>query len=285
MHEHKWFVVINFCNLRSFLSAWYSTRCYVLVSVCELCSFGGKNRHFYLWTHAHTQIISKDGIRYASKKPSEGQARAKFNFQAQSSIELSLHKGELVVLTRRVDDNWFEGRIANRKGIFPVVYVEVSMNLIKLIQKKLSRKKLPKKHVNTLIKHRMVLHFANWNKQTSKQTKFVVIILNVLRMLFFFFIYLLRGGFGGKKVLTDIGSDVPAVPSKPIGSPAAHSLITSPNYQLSSPRSNYATTDVTTTSNIISNGNHSPVVRETSKSLQKSTEVLHVDTTNSEPIP
>lgn len=73
------------------------------------------------------QIISKDGIRYGTKKPSEGQARAKFNFQAQSAIELSLHKGELVVLTRRVDDNWFEGRIANRKGIFPVSYVEVSI--------------------------------------------------------------------------------------------------------------------------------------------------------------
>lgn len=85
------------------------------------------------------------------------------------------------------------------------------------------------------------------------------------------------------KVLTDIGSDaLPAIPSKPVGAPASHSLITSPNYQLS-PRSNYST-DVTTTTNIISNGNHSPVVRETSKTLQK-TEVLHVDTTNSEPVP
>jgi len=59
------------------------------------------------------------------KKPSEGQARAKYNFQAQSGVELSLNKGELVTLTRRVDDNWFEGKIANRKGIFPVSYVEV----------------------------------------------------------------------------------------------------------------------------------------------------------------
>lgn len=81
------------------------------------------------------------------------------------------------------------------------------------------------------------------------------------------------------QVLTDIGSDAPAVPSKPVGAPAAHSLIASPNYQLS-PRSNYAT-DVTTTTNIISNGNHSPVVRETTK---LKTEVLHVDT-NSEPVP
>lgn len=71
------------------------------------------------------QIVSRDGARTPSKRPSEGQARAKYNFQAQSGIELSLNKGELVTLTRRVDGNWFEGKIANRKGIFPVSYVEV----------------------------------------------------------------------------------------------------------------------------------------------------------------
>lgn len=30
-----------------------------------------------------------------------------------------------MVLTRRVDENWYEGRIGNRKGIFPISYVEV----------------------------------------------------------------------------------------------------------------------------------------------------------------
>ena len=30
-----------------------------------------------------------------------------------------------MVLTRRVDDNWYEGRIGNRRGIFPVSYVHV----------------------------------------------------------------------------------------------------------------------------------------------------------------
>lgn len=29
------------------------------------------------------------------------------------------------MLTRRVDDNWYEGRIGSRKGIFPVSYVEI----------------------------------------------------------------------------------------------------------------------------------------------------------------
>lgn len=36
-----------------------------------------------------------------------------------------IFSGESVVLTRRVDENWYEGRIGNRKGIFPISYVEV----------------------------------------------------------------------------------------------------------------------------------------------------------------
>lgn len=75
------------------------------------------------------KIITNEGsIRSPAtplKKPTEGQARAKFNFIAQSDIELSLGKGELVSLTRRVDNNWFEGRMGSKKGIFPVSYVDV----------------------------------------------------------------------------------------------------------------------------------------------------------------
>ena len=31
----------------------------------------------------------------------------------------------MVTLTRRVDQNWYEGRIGSRKGIFPATYVEI----------------------------------------------------------------------------------------------------------------------------------------------------------------
>ena len=30
-----------------------------------------------------------------------------------------------MILTRRVDDNWYEGRVGSRQGIFPVSYVDV----------------------------------------------------------------------------------------------------------------------------------------------------------------
>ena len=82
----------------------------------------------------------------------------KFIFQAQTPMELSLVKGEMVTLTRRIDGNWlvfhdikvlidyyivtkvwlllsdkisfdnrYEGRIGARRGIFPATYVDVSV--------------------------------------------------------------------------------------------------------------------------------------------------------------
>ncbi|XP_061842229.1 vinexin isoform X1 [Nerophis lumbriciformis] len=52
-------------------------------------------------------------------------ARAKFNFQAQSQKELTLHRGDIVYIHRQVDANWFEGEHHGRAGIFPTTYVEV----------------------------------------------------------------------------------------------------------------------------------------------------------------
>eukprot|EP00076_Gallus_gallus_P020432 XP_015141068.1 sorbin and SH3 domain-containing protein 2 isoform X14 [Gallus gallus] len=56
-----------------------------------------------------------------------GEAIAKYNFSADTNVELSLRKGDRVVLLKRVDQNWYEGKIpgTNRQGIFPVSYVEV----------------------------------------------------------------------------------------------------------------------------------------------------------------
>ncbi|VEN64502.1 unnamed protein product [Callosobruchus maculatus] len=73
----------------------------------------------------YVEIVPYDGAKTTPRKPHEGQARAKFNFLAQTHLELSLARGELVVITRRVDENWFEGKIGGRKGIFPASYVEV----------------------------------------------------------------------------------------------------------------------------------------------------------------
>uniref|UniRef100_A0A3P8UH32 Sorbin and SH3 domain containing 1 n=1 Tax=Amphiprion percula TaxID=161767 RepID=A0A3P8UH32_AMPPE len=56
-----------------------------------------------------------------------GEAVARFNFNGDTVVEMSFRKGERITLIRRVDENWYEGKISgtNRQGIFPVTYVDV----------------------------------------------------------------------------------------------------------------------------------------------------------------
>ncbi|XP_069546048.1 sorbin and SH3 domain-containing protein 1 isoform X2 [Brachyistius frenatus] len=57
-----------------------------------------------------------------------GEAVARFNFAGDTVVEMSFRKGERITLIRRVDENWYEGKVSgtNRQGIFPVTYVEVN---------------------------------------------------------------------------------------------------------------------------------------------------------------
>ncbi|KAJ6652958.1 hypothetical protein lerEdw1_010268 [Lerista edwardsae] len=56
-----------------------------------------------------------------------GEAVAQYHFKGDLPVELSFRKGERICLVRRVDGNWYEGRISgtSRQGIFPASYVQV----------------------------------------------------------------------------------------------------------------------------------------------------------------
>nr|XP_019962043.1 PREDICTED: sorbin and SH3 domain-containing protein 2 isoform X2 [Paralichthys olivaceus] len=56
-----------------------------------------------------------------------GEAVARYNFNADTNVELSLRKGERVIVIRQVDQNWYEGKIpdSTKQGIFPVAYVDI----------------------------------------------------------------------------------------------------------------------------------------------------------------
>lgn len=60
----------------------------------------------------YVEIIPNESVGSLSRNrnkestTTEGKGKAKFNFQAQTPMELSLIKGEMVTLTRRVDQNW-----------------------------------------------------------------------------------------------------------------------------------------------------------------------------------
>ncbi|XP_063722722.1 uncharacterized protein LOC134850866 isoform X4 [Symsagittifera roscoffensis] len=51
--------------------------------------------------------------------------RVIYDFDAQTDVELQLKKNQVVTIRKQVDENWFDGYIGQRRGIFPISYVEV----------------------------------------------------------------------------------------------------------------------------------------------------------------
>merc|ERR1712226_1097911 len=54
-----------------------------------------------------------------------GKGRVMYDFKAQTYVELDLRKDDIVNIRKQVDKNWFDGYLGNKRGIFPISYVEV----------------------------------------------------------------------------------------------------------------------------------------------------------------
>ncbi|UJR33349.1 hypothetical protein I4U23_020798 [Adineta vaga] len=61
---------------------------------------------------------------YDTEYEPDGEAIVKYDFIPQKTFELQLRKGDKVTLLRRLDENWYEGRLNHIEGIFPAAYVE-----------------------------------------------------------------------------------------------------------------------------------------------------------------
>ncbi|KAG7232214.1 hypothetical protein INR49_009407 [Caranx melampygus] len=55
--------------------------------------------------------------------------RAMYSFHPNHEGELGFSEGDVILLTCRVDTNWFEGELGGRSGLFPVNYVDVLVPL------------------------------------------------------------------------------------------------------------------------------------------------------------
>ncbi|XP_052673426.1 E3 ubiquitin-protein ligase SH3RF3-like isoform X2 [Crassostrea angulata] len=56
-------------------------------------------------------------------------ARALFNYDASEQSDLTFKKGDLILLKRQVDENWYQGELNSRQGFFPASYVQVLVPL------------------------------------------------------------------------------------------------------------------------------------------------------------
>ena len=67
--------------------------------------------------NSHTSLIPWNSILVFTLNPN------------WSITNLHIIVGETVTLTRRIDKNWYEGKIGSRKGILPVSYVDIISDL------------------------------------------------------------------------------------------------------------------------------------------------------------
>lgn len=56
-------------------------------------------------------------------------AKALYDFEAQNEDELDFKEGDIIRLTSRIDENWFEGSTRGKSGYFPTSYVQVLVPL------------------------------------------------------------------------------------------------------------------------------------------------------------
>lgn len=54
---------------------------------------------------------------------------ALYDFDPENPRELEFKEGDIIELKQKLDDNWFEGTVRGKTGIFPISYVQVLVPL------------------------------------------------------------------------------------------------------------------------------------------------------------
>ncbi|XP_075072619.1 sorbin and SH3 domain-containing protein 1-like isoform X33 [Mixophyes fleayi] len=83
------------------------------------------SHHQFITNERFGDLLNVDDSSKRRSRSEMTQARAKFDFKAQSLKELPLQKGDIVYIYKQIDQNWFEGEHHGRTGIFPISYIEM----------------------------------------------------------------------------------------------------------------------------------------------------------------
>ena len=67
----------------------------------------------------------------AADKPTKPCCKAIYDFEPENPTELEFKEGDIIELKEKVDDNWFEGHLRGKTGLFPIAYVQIVVPLNK----------------------------------------------------------------------------------------------------------------------------------------------------------
>lgn len=86
-----------------------ATYCYQL----HVCLYGYENESLQLQKESDTM-----------------EATAQFDFNARSERELSLRKGDLVILRKQVSNDWWHGTVKGKDGLIPDKYISLKIKYV-----------------------------------------------------------------------------------------------------------------------------------------------------------
>lgn len=90
---------------------------------------------FFLWVvkfnslnelvdyHRTASVSRLQDVKLRDVVPEEILVQALYDFTPQEAGELEFRRGDVITVTDRSDQNWWQGQIAHRQGMFPASYV------------------------------------------------------------------------------------------------------------------------------------------------------------------
>lgn len=74
----------------------------------------------------HVRYNDVDNLQGNSNQP---HGIALYDFSATHPDDLALKEGDIVQLVKKINDDWLEGKIGNRRGIFPFSFIDIKIPL------------------------------------------------------------------------------------------------------------------------------------------------------------